>query len=286
MKLILMLLGLVAVAFCGYLFEPSLRPQLTGLTHKRTLRQSSKPAEGLPDPSSLSPEQLPEKVTLRADVTVTDAASQVTMTLQSGNCVKLVRVEGTNAVVSPGEGSYEGTLPYDQTDLMDQLAALQPAPETPATEPAPSNETPPASEPASSNETPPATEPATEPAAEPAPATEPAMEPAPASETPPATEPAAEPASKPAAAAGEPVDVVALMQQSIRKGEIKEFTYTQVEDWKTGDNETVKGEEFQTGLISYTADTIFGPKAIEAKALVKDGKIQRWIWTKSGMEIK
>jgi hypothetical protein len=112
------------------------------------------------------------------------------------------------------------------------------------------------------------------------------MEPAPASETPPATEPAAEPASKPAAAAGEPVDVVALMQQSIRKGEIKEFTYTQVEDWKTGDNETVKGEEFQTGLISYTADTIFGPKAIEAKALVKDGKIQRWIWTKSGMEIK
>jgi hypothetical protein len=82
------------------------------------------------------------------------------------------------------------------------------------------------------------------------------------------------------------VDVVALMKESLRKAAIKEFTYDQVEDWKAGDTETVKGEKFQTGLVSYTADTIFGAKAIEAKALIRNGKIQRWIWTKSGMEIK
>ena len=75
------------------------------------------------------------------------------------------------------------------------------------------------------------------------------------------------------------------MQESIRSGQIKEFTFDQVLEWTPDDAETVDGESFECGLISYKAETIFGVKTIQAKALIKDGKVQRWIWPKSGMEI-
>jgi hypothetical protein len=76
------------------------------------------------------------------------------------------------------------------------------------------------------------------------------------------------------------------MQQSIKNGQVKEFTFDQVLEWKAGPNETVDGDSFQTGLVSYKAETIFGVKTIQAKALIKNGKALRWIWPKSGMEIK
>jgi hypothetical protein len=76
------------------------------------------------------------------------------------------------------------------------------------------------------------------------------------------------------------------MQESIKAAQIKEFTFDQVLEWTAGPDETVDGETYQTGLASYKAETIFGVKTIQAKALIKGGKLQRWIWPKSGMEIK
>ena len=76
------------------------------------------------------------------------------------------------------------------------------------------------------------------------------------------------------------------MQASIRSGQIKEFTLAQVLAWKAEPNETVDGEVYQAGTVTYKAETIFGVKTIQAKALIKGGKVQRWIWPKSGMEIK
>ena len=76
------------------------------------------------------------------------------------------------------------------------------------------------------------------------------------------------------------------MQTSIRGGQIKEFNFEQVLEWKAEANETVDGVVFQTGTCTYKAETIFGVKTIQAKALVKDDKVVRWIWPKSGLEIK
>jgi hypothetical protein len=76
------------------------------------------------------------------------------------------------------------------------------------------------------------------------------------------------------------------MQDSVRTGQIKEFTFDQVLTWKAEADETIDGETYQTGLASYKAETIFGVKTIQAKALIKNAKVQRWIWPKSGMEIK
>ena len=75
------------------------------------------------------------------------------------------------------------------------------------------------------------------------------------------------------------------MQDSIRNGDIKEFKAEQVLEWKDSGPETIDGEDFETGLASYKAETIFGMKTIQAKALVKNGKVVRWIWPKSGMQI-
>lgn len=80
--------------------------------------------------------------------------------------------------------------------------------------------------------------------------------------------------------------MVKVMQESIRGAQVKEFTFDQVLGWEAGGDETVDGEIFKTGTVSYKAETIFGVKTIQAKALIKDGKVQRWIWPKSGMEIK
>jgi len=97
-----------------------------------------------------------------------------------------------------------------------------------------------------------------------------------------------EPSPEPDAAepAGASADVVAVMQASIKGGEIKEFTFQQVQGWKAGEDEVVDGETFQTGLVAYTAETVFGVRTIEAKAFIKGGKVERWIWPKSGLEIK
>lgn len=97
--------------------------------------------------------------------------------------------------------------------------------------------------------------------------------------------PASPSAATPASQAGS-TDVVSAMQESVKAAQIKEFTFAQVLEWKAGPDEAVDGENYQTGLASYKAETIFGVKTIQAKALLKGGKVQRWIWPKSGMEIK
>ncbi len=76
------------------------------------------------------------------------------------------------------------------------------------------------------------------------------------------------------------------MQASIRSGSIKEFTFAQVVKWELADDEVVGGESFQIGLVSYKAETVFGEKTILAKALIKEGIVRKWIYPKSGMEIK
>lgn len=122
------------------------------------------------------------------------------------------------------------------------------------------------------------------PAPEPAPTPTPEpVEPAPAPEPTPDPAPAPEPPVSPVAAG----DVVAIMQASIKGGDIKEFTFDQVLDWEAAtEPETIDGTAYQAGIASYKAETVFGVKTIQAKAHIKDGKVVRWFWPKSGMDIK
>lgn len=270
MKLFLYLFGMAGAALLGYYAEPDLRYQLTGIMPAGNGVQSLPPGAIAIDIASLTPEQLPARVLLKSDVKVTDTTSGVVMIIPAGNLVKLVRLDGNTAVVSSGEGQPLGTLPVTETDLLQQLAANPPvmpsAPvPTPATggdseEPSPAPAPPPVPEPAPAPAPPPVPEPVTAATPEPMPAT---------------------PTEGTASA-----DPVLVMQESIKSAQIKEFTADQVLEWNAGPDETVDGETFQTGIASYKTETIFGVKTIQAKALIKGGKVARWIWPKSGMEIK
>jgi hypothetical protein len=282
MKFFLYLFGMAGAGALGYLAEPGLRLQLTGMAPGKTaIAATTNGIQALPNGATminlanLTPEQLPQRVLLKADVKVTDTASGIAMILQKGNRVKLVRIDDGFAIVSPGEGPFQGTLPVADTDILQQLAAAPPAPASiPATPPGGDSE-----EPAVTPAPPPTPAPAPEPTPAPVPTPEPAVTPEPAPTTPAPTEPTPAPAT-------ESSDVVKVMQDSIRAAQIKEFTLEQVLEWTAGPDETVDGETYQTGVASYKAETIFGVKTIQAKALVKGGKVQRWIWPKSGMEIK
>ena len=297
MKPFLILLGVAAAGVLGYLKEPALRFQLTGISPSEQGTRPPNPLESILAPSTnqidlvtLTASQLPDKVALKTDIKFSDSASGLSMTVAAGSRVKLVRIDGSNVVVRPGDTPYSIVLPIAQTDLMDQLAAAPPVTPEPAPaatqEPAPAATPEPA--PAVSPEPAPAVSPEPAPAVTPEPAPAATPEPAPAVMPEPAVEPKPEPepTAETAPAAAGATDVVKIMQDSIRGAQIKEFTFDQVLDWNGGAEETVDGEAFQTGTVSYKAETIFGIKTIQAKALIKGGKVQRWIWPKSGMEIK
>lgn len=282
MKTFLMLLGVVVAGLVGYSVEPDLRLQLTGETPVKGKAKPDRvavvPLAPVPaiDPASFPADQLPDKVLLKADAEIADASSEMKVKITAGSRVNLIRLDGENVVISPGAGPLEGSVPVSQTDLLEQLAALPknpvPAePELAVTTPA---------EP----EMPAAITPA--PAPEPAPQPEPTPEPEPAPQPEPAPDPTPTPEPTTPTPTG-PVDVLAVMQASIKGGEIKEFTFDQVLDWQVSEEtETIDGEVYNSGIASYKAETVFGVKTIQAKALVKDGKVVRWLWPKSGMEIK
>lgn len=299
MKVVLFLIGMAAAGMLGYILEPSYRQQLTGqlpgkvapVEPQETISEPAAPARSFDD---LQPNQLPASVTLKAPLKVNDPQSGTSMTLDPGSRLKPLRVEAGKLVVRVGESGPAFPVAIPQTDLAEQLAANPPpAVTTTTTTTTTSTETTnPFGSPSDGTPAIPA------PAVEPAPAITPA--PAPAGES---TTPAAEPPPVPApapiipipapapvtgggessAAAGGPV---AAMQQHIRSGSIKEFQFDQVVDWKEGPAETIDGAAYQTGTATYKAETIFGARMIVAKALVKDGKVVRWVWPKSGMEIR
>ena len=86
-----------------------------------------------------------------------------------------------------------------------------------------------------------------------------------------------EPEDTPESASLNAEQIVSAMQESVKSGSIKEFKFEQVEGWKAGEEESVDGESYQTGLAAYKA---------QAKALIKGGKVVKWIYAKTGMEIR
>ena len=112
MKLFLILLGMGAAGILGYLTEPGLRPQVTGIDPKGKPTKTADGNEATPadpvtdiDPATLAPNQLPEKVTLREEIKFSDESSGLTMTVSAGSKAKLIRIQGKDAVVRPGKAA-------------------------------------------------------------------------------------------------------------------------------------------------------------------------------------
>lgn len=107
----------------------------------------------------------------------------------------------------------------------------------------------------------------------------------------PVPEPEPEPESQspgdeqPVLAAPTDNEIRQIMHQSIQQAEINHFTISQVTQWKDFGDEQIDGTTYQFGLIDYSEETIFGKREFEAKALIRDGKVEKWIWTSNGMRI-
>jgi hypothetical protein len=281
MKFVLAIIGIGAAGTLGYLMEPSLRPLLTKQKNAvpRTASSTMPASDVEPavearvpdyDYTKLLPEQLPAKITLKSEANATAPGETDTVPLPAGTKVKPLRIEGFEVVFSV-LGTAQGKIDVKQTDLIEQLVANPPAPVV--TEPAPQPE--------------PAPVVATKPEPEPEPQVEP--EPEPMAEPEPEPEPAVATAAEPTAPAATqlgPEEIIALMKSSISSKQITEFSLDQVNDWKAGEEESIDGSSYQTGTASYQAETIFGTKNIQAKALIQGGKVVRWIWPTSGLEIQ
>jgi len=280
MKFFLATIGIIGSGMLGYVLEPDLRFALTGQTPTAPVAPvavvtPANPAVATPAPataaasydySTLQPNQLPDKIVLKAQAFATAPGETDALPLPAGTKVKPTRIEGSDVHFSV-LGTAQGKVAVAQTNLVEQLIANPP--------PTP---TPPVAEP-----TPPVVT-KTEP--EPTPAVTPMPEKKEEVAAQPTPEPA--PTPTPAATAGSlsADDIVKLMQESIRSGQIKEFTFDQVIGWKAGEDEELDGEKYQTGLAAYKAETIFGVKNIQAKAMIQGGKVIRWIWPTSGLEIQ
>jgi hypothetical protein len=79
--------------------------------------------------------------------------------------------------------------------------------------------------------------------------------------------------------------VIVAMQESFQNDGLKEFTEATPTRWQAGAEETIKGETYQTGLLDYLAQTPFGGKAMQVKALLRDGKVVKWV-SLTGKELK
>ena len=108
MKFFLYLFGMAGAGALGYLAEPGLRLQLTGMAPGKTaIAATANGIQALPNGATminlanLTPEQLPQRVLLKADVKVTDTASGIAMILQKGNRVKL------QLAVGKGKAEYD-----------------------------------------------------------------------------------------------------------------------------------------------------------------------------------
>ena len=217
--------------------------------------------------------ELPETVETVGQVKLPVVSGDGEKSLASGRKVKLLNRNGNKLIVETTDGLAKGEVDLSQTDIFaaiarkkmsDNLAAA--AANSNSSTPQPPAPKPPV---VANNTTPQPVQPTPEPVM---------PEPKPAD-----PEPALEP--EPAAASLTPEKIVEVMQQSIKDGAVKVFTFDKVTAWKATEDEEFDGDTYQTGLALYKAVTIFGEKDVEAKALIKNGKVVKWLYANTGMEI-
>ncbi len=292
MKAIVTVCAMIVAGALGFLVEPELRPMLTGESAIVKNNDGDNSAKAiLIKLNELTPEQLPKYVMIKKQSQYESAG--ITFTVPKGSLAELKGVENNMVSVVPKGSTDTILIPIDATDLVLQLKANPPSttpvsnnptipevlpntpavPETPATTP-PIPDTPPApgTGTMADNNPPVVTPPTTPPTTVP--------------KTPPSTPPAA-PVTPPNPSTPVATSAIAtLMQQSIANQDIKEFSSDQVTDWKPGEDETIDGVPYQTGTAFYTTTTPFGSTTMKAKALIREGKVQRWIWPHTGIELK
>ena len=266
--------------FLGYLLSGTITPALVDVrkeTSGTVVIVKYKGASYSINLDEVRDSELPETVTIENPTIIPTSGGEGQVRLRKGDVVTLLNRKDDSLIVEKPDSNGKGKISPKDTDLFQQLVKRIYEREAGG---------------AIAATTPPAT--VVAPAPAPATVVAPAPAPAPVAKIDPVVSnpepmPVVEPTPVP-----DPVEdtklgddeIIALMKDSIAGGAVKEFTSDQVKGWKTNGEETIDGTEYQTGLAAYEAATIFGVRPVQAKALIKDGKIERWVYAKSGMEIQ
>jgi len=282
MKFLLSLLLIAAAAAAGYHFEPELRGFLTG--SPQVTVASIPPAAVVPPseihPGDYAPEQLPKQIHISAGATVALEGSGMKMKAETSTQVELVRIEGEQVIFNAGAGN--ASVAIKDTDLLQLLANVPKKANSPTPAPAIVESTPPPAPPSPeptlpSEVTPPAPAESTPPQAE-------ASLPGDSMEATPQTAETPEAPKAPAETVMTPV--VAAMQESLQNHEVTEINFSDIVEWTTGPDEVINGTTMQTGFANCETTTVFGSKILQAKAYIQNNKVIRWVWPKSGVQIK
>jgi hypothetical protein len=273
------------VVFVLYFLGYVLGPTITDMLVKEKKDESSllakveyKGATYKIDLAEYRDADLPLTIKIEKPVTIPTIDNDGEVRLGKGDTVNLLNRKDNVLIIESIKGNGKGEVAPQNTDIYTVLAArkfekavadgggsMAGTPPVPVSTPVPTPT--------------PAPAPGPEPVAvvDPTPPPTPAVEPEPTPTPPPAP-------------VGEvkltEEQIIELMKKSIDGGAVKEFKTEQVKGWKASGDETIDGSDYQTGLAAYEAATIFGVRPVQAKALIKDGKIERWVYAKSGMEIQ
>ncbi len=267
--------------FLGYVLGPTITPMLVDDKEKESDLVQEVEFNGAVytiDLAEYRDADLPQTVKIRNPVTIPTTDGEGEVRLSKGDVVNLLNRKDDQLIIENPQSNGKGKVSPEDTDIYMVLAQKKFEKAVADRGGAMAEITPPVPKPA--------------PAPVPSPAPAPGPEPVAVVEAPtptPAVEPMPEPAPTPAPAGGGKLtdgQIEELMKKSIAGGAVKEFKTEQVKGWKASGEETIDGTEYQTGLAAYEAATIFGVRPVQAKALIKDGKIERWVYAKSGMEIQ
>ncbi len=258
---------LLVCAGLGYVIEPMF---ISGLKQKPAKKVVDKPEDNSPntaepkqpatppssgiqvDLSKIAKEDFPEKVALKVPFTISDAESGVTVQLKAGSMVKPLSLEGTDLVIQPALMPIKSRINVDKTNFK-ELAVPKMIERLQNT--------------VAKNDP------------EPTPPSQPDPEPTPPSQPDPEPEPA--PATKIDEAA-----IVALLKKDVEAGKVTEFKANQVTEWLAGEDTEFDGKTYQTGRVTFKAETILGVQEHEAIALIEGGKIYKWMWAKTKLEMR
>lgn len=205
--------------------------------------------------STLKQEEFPEKIKLKEEVTLLNEQGEEPTVLGPGSPVKPLSLEGaTLTVTSPLASHLTGTIKVRNTDFAEAVARQRMKVRLDAVE----SEIQPKKEEMAAKE----------------------MKEEEVAEVP-------EPVEEEEASVTVDADgIVAAMKASLEAKEIRHFTTEQVKSWEAGEEESIDGESYQIGVVSFEEETILGTQVSDAKALIKNGKIEKWIFPKTGIQIK
>lgn len=73
-----------------------------------------------------------------------------------------------------------------------------------------------------------------------------------------------------------------LLLASMKSGEVTEIKPDNIKSWSDPTQEKIDGTEYWTVNVKYETQTMFGKFETEAQARIKNGRVEKWVYTGSG----